>query len=57
MKDKKKSATVSQRSEIPKGQIISKCLFGIFNSPKKRTKKINFATREPSQITFALFGI
>jgi hypothetical protein len=23
-----------------KGQLISKCLFGIFNSPKKRTKKI-----------------
>ena len=23
-----------------KGQLISKCLFGIFNSPEKRTKKI-----------------
>ena len=23
-----------------KGQLISKCLFGIFNSPKKQTKKI-----------------
>ena len=25
-----------------KGQLISKCLFGVFNSPKKRTKKIRF---------------
>ena len=25
-----------------KGQLISKCLFGIFNSPKKRTKKFEF---------------
>ena len=25
-----------------KGQLISKCLFGIFNSPKKWTKKFNF---------------
>ena len=23
-----------------KGQLISKCLFGVFNSPKKRTKTI-----------------
>ena len=23
-----------------KGQLISKCLFGIFNSPKKRTKLV-----------------
>ena len=22
-----------------KGQLISKCLFGVFNSPEKRTKK------------------
>ena len=27
-----------------KGQLISKCLFGIFNSPKKRTKKLDFTT-------------
>ena len=26
-------------SAIRKGQLISKCLFGIFNSPKKRMKK------------------
>ena len=25
---------------ITKGQFISKCLFGVFNSPKKRTKTI-----------------
>ena len=25
---------------LAKGQLISKCLFGIFNSPKKRTKII-----------------
>jgi hypothetical protein len=25
-----------------KSQLISKCLFGIFNSPKKRTKKFDF---------------
>ena len=28
----------------PKGPLISKCLFGIFNSPKKRTKKIACTT-------------
>ena len=27
-----------------KGQLISKCLFGIFNFPKKRTKKIQLKT-------------
>ena len=27
-----------------KGQLISKCLFCIFNSPKKRTKQFNFST-------------
>ena len=26
--------------EQVKGQLISKCLFGVFNSPKKRTKTI-----------------
>ena len=30
-----------------KGQIISKCLFGIFNSPKKRTIKFNSTTMAP----------
>ena len=27
-----------------KGQLISKCLFGIFNSPKKRPKNFDFTT-------------
>ena len=29
---------------IHKGQLISKCLFGFFNSPKKQTKKFDFTT-------------
>ena len=29
-----------------KGQLISKCLFGIFNSPKNPTKKFDFTTIE-----------
>ena len=32
---------------ICKGQLISKCLFGIFKSPKKRTKKFDFTTMVP----------
>ena len=35
-----------------KGQLISKCLFGIFNSPKKRTKKVDFI---PQVKLFRLF--
>ena len=31
-------------NSVPKGQLISKCLFGIFNSPKKGTKKFDFTT-------------
>ena len=30
---------------FPKGQLISKWLFGILNSPKKRTKKFDFTTK------------
>ena len=43
---------------MPKGQLISKCLFGIFNSPKKRTKKFDFNTYygTSSQIVFVHFG-
>ena len=37
-----------------KGQLISKCLFGIFNSPKKRTKKFDFTTMVP-QVELFLF--
>ena len=29
---------VFEQIEVPKGQLISKCSFGIFNSPKKPTK-------------------
>ena len=36
-----------------KGQLISKCLFGGFNSPKKRTKKFDFTTMVPQ---FELFS-
>ena len=32
---------------LSKGQLISKCLFGIFNSPKKRTKQIDFTAMAP----------
>ena len=36
-----------------KGQLISKCLFGIFNSPKNRTKKIDFTTMVPQVELFS----
>ena len=32
---------------VSKGQLISKVLFGILNSPKKRTKKFDFTTMIP----------
>ena len=34
----------------PKGQSISKCRFGIFNSPKKQTKKMDFTTMVPNYV-------
>ena len=37
-----------------KGQLILKCLFGIFNSPKKRAKKFDFATMVPHVELFSL---
>ena len=37
-----------------KGQLISECLFGIFNSPKKRTKQFDFTTLAP-QVELFLF--
>ena len=45
----------SKRTSLPslKGQLISKCLFGIFNSPKKRTKKFNFTTMVPQVELFS----
>ena len=39
---------------MPKGQLISKCLLVIFNSPKKRTKKFDFTTMVP-QVELFLF--
>ena len=36
-----------------KGQLISKCLFGIFNSPKKRTNKFDFTTLVPQVELFS----
>ena len=42
---------------ISKDQLISKCLFGIFNSPKKRTKKFDFTTMVPQVELFSfVFG-
>ena len=38
-----------------KGQLISKCIFGVFNSPEKRTKKFNFTTMLPEVELFLLF--
>jgi hypothetical protein len=35
------------KSGNTKGQLISKCLFGVFNSPKKRMKKFDFNTMVP----------
>ena len=38
-----------------KGQLISKRLFGFFNSPKKRTKKIDFTAMVPQDELFSFF--
>ena len=35
---------MSIQNALPKGQLISKGLFGILNSSKKRTKKIDLTT-------------
>jgi hypothetical protein len=40
-------------SEITKGQLISKCLFGIFYSSQKQTKKFNFTTMVPQGELFS----
>ena len=40
---------------ITKGQLILKCLFGIFKSPKKRAKKFDFTTMEPQVDCFCSF--
>ena len=38
-----------------KGQLISKCVCGFFNSPKKRTKIFDFTTMVPQVELFTLF--
>ena len=35
-----------------RGQLISKCLFGIFNSPKKQIKIFDFTTMVPQVVRF-----
>ena len=40
--------------ELCKGQLISKCLFCILNSPKKQPKKFNFTAMVP-QVELFLF--
>ena len=37
-----------------KGQLISKCLFGVFNSPKNERKKFDFTTMIPQIDLFSL---
>ena len=39
--------------KFPKGLLISKSLFGIFNSPKKRLKKFDFTTMVPQVKLFS----
>ena len=39
--------------KIAKGQLISKGLFGILNSPKKRRKEFNFITMIPQVDLFS----
>ena len=34
---------INKRITFTKGQLISKCLFGVFNSSKKRTKKFCYS--------------
>ena len=36
-----------------KGELISKCLFGIYNSPKKQTSKFDFTTMVPEVELFS----
>ena len=40
---------------ITKGQLISKCPFGVFNSPKKTTEQFDFTTMVPQVELFQLF--
>ena len=46
---------VKKLAFLSKGQLISKCLFGIFNSPKKQTEKFDFSTMVPQVDCFRPF--
>ena len=51
---RKKNFMVGNHSQkYCKDQLISKCLFGIFNSPKKQTKKFDFTTMVPQVELFS----
>ena len=60
--EKKPEAAAAEATEdangdqegVFKGQLISKCFFGIFNSSKKRTKKFDLTTLIP-QVELFLF--
>ena len=43
------------RKQVPKGQLISKCFFGIFNSPQNWMKKKLYCYGTSSQIVFVCF--
>ena len=45
--------SLKRRIYVDKGQLISKGLFGIFNSPKNRMKKIEFTTMIPQVDLFS----
>ena len=42
-----------KNTQIGKGQLLSKCLGSIFDSPKKRTKKFDFTTKVPQVELFS----
>ena len=42
---------------LTKGQLISKCLFVIFNSSKKQTKNFAFTTMVPQVISNLNYGL
>ena len=51
------SSSLTFATRLAKGQLISECLFGIFNSPKKRIKKFIFTIMVPKVKLFSfVFG-
>ena len=51
-----KTCTVSTSTNSTKGQLISKCLFGIFNSSQKQMKEFDLAvTTMVPQVELFLF--